>query len=64
MIRRCIACGCTDLAACEMPDGSACAWVADDLCSACVDEADLEPAPAPASLRFDPRRDFDFDPRK
>lgn len=33
-VRSCSVCGCTDDEACD----GGCAWVADDLCSACIDE--------------------------
>ena len=34
--QRCRECGCTDLGACEGEDGLPCAWVEDDLCTACA----------------------------
>lgn len=42
-IRRCRVCGCTELncAQCFVKTGKPCSWVEDDLCSACVTEADL-----------------------
>lgn len=35
--RECRICGCTDLNACVDVDGEPCAWMDEDLCSACAD---------------------------
>ncbi len=42
MPRACRICGCTDEHPCKDAQGEPCAWVADDLCSACAGELDLE----------------------
>jgi hypothetical protein len=43
-VRTCRVCGCTDddCGACADRTGAPCAWVEDDLCSACVDDEDTE----------------------
>lgn len=43
-MRRCRVCECTQLTACEMPDGGPCWWVGEDLCSACSVDEDLDAA--------------------
>lgn len=47
-VRRCRECGCTDenCAGCIERTGQPCAWVDDDLCSACVPAGGAPPAPA------------------
>ena len=37
-MRRCRVCGCSDFAPCIDHLGEACAWFAQDLCSACADQ--------------------------
>lgn len=46
MTQRCRVCGCSNLSACE----GGCAWVADDLCSAC-EPIDFRPLPLLPILR-------------
>jgi hypothetical protein len=45
-VRRCRVCGCTDAdcEGCIERTGDACTWVEDDLCSACVENAQAKPA--------------------
>lgn len=46
---RCRNCGCTNLIPCIFEDESTCAWVEDDLCSACA----YEPPADAAGFAFD-----------